>query len=177
MDEILRHQLARWQTAIDADREGELIVLDGDPFKLYYSWAERQLSLIPETSWLATVQRFRGHFARGEYGLADLVLYADPPLEELIWRKDDATLNRRSRSNLGSQPRLADARLPPHQNQPRAANAHRRPGAANAWASLTRPVNGNAPRSASPGGKAGDSLGDGRGCHTPPRPPPDASDP
>jgi len=38
MEEINRYQIKRWRDAVEADARGKRVVLDGDPFKLYYSW-------------------------------------------------------------------------------------------------------------------------------------------
>jgi hypothetical protein len=88
MDEIFRYQRDRWREALDADAAGDLIVLDGDPFKLYYAWAQWNLDQITAADWRSEVERFRRHFARHEHGIADLVLYADPPIGDLIRRKE-----------------------------------------------------------------------------------------
>ena len=96
-EEILRYQRDRWRKAVDADTAGELIVLDGDPFKLYYSWAQRQLDHITEADWRDEVKGSRRQFALDEYGLADLVLYADPGVDVLIrHKKSDSTRTRRN---------------------------------------------------------------------------------
>jgi hypothetical protein len=76
-EEILRYERDRWRKAVDADTAGELIVLDGDPFKLYYTWAQRKLDQIAEADWRDEVERFAAILRDDEYGLADLVLYAD----------------------------------------------------------------------------------------------------
>ncbi len=39
MDQILLYQVDRWRRAVAVDERGEVVVLDGDPFKLYYGWA------------------------------------------------------------------------------------------------------------------------------------------
>jgi hypothetical protein len=97
VEEILRYQLGRWQTALEADEADQLIVLDGDPFKLYYTWAQLHLDLVREEEWRKRVRECRDQFARGEFGLADLILYSDPPVEELIRRKvGDPTRQRRN---------------------------------------------------------------------------------
>jgi hypothetical protein len=51
-----------------------VIVLDGDTFKLYYSWAQWQLGGISEDDWRAEVCRSRELFVSGGYGLADVVV-------------------------------------------------------------------------------------------------------
>ena len=87
----------RWHRAVAADADGELVVLDGDPFKLYYSWAAWRVGAIAESEWEATVETTRRQFIDGLYGLADLVLYSDPGEDELRRRKEsDDTRSRRN---------------------------------------------------------------------------------
>jgi hypothetical protein len=97
IDEILRYQIDRWRRATAADARGEVMVLDGDPFKLYYSWASWRVGHITEADWNAAVEATRRHFVVGDYGLADLVLYTDPGDDELRRRKHaDTTRTRRN---------------------------------------------------------------------------------
>jgi hypothetical protein len=97
MDEVRRYQLARWREALRADAAGEIVVLDGDPFKLYYAYAQRALGEITAAGWDAEVALFRPLVAAGDHGLADLVLYADPGDAELARRREaDATRSRRN---------------------------------------------------------------------------------
>ena len=97
MDEVRRYQLARWREALRADAAGEVVVLDGDPFKLYYAYARRALGEITAADWDAEVALFRRLVAAGDHGLADLVLYADPGGAELARRREaDATRSRRN---------------------------------------------------------------------------------
>jgi hypothetical protein len=97
IDVILDYQVNRWHRAVAADERGEVMVLDGDPFKLYYSWAQWQLGGISEEDWRGEVNRSRELFVSGGYGLADVVLYSDPGDVELLRRKqDDATRRRRN---------------------------------------------------------------------------------
>jgi len=97
MDEVLRFQIDRWREAVAGDAADEVVVLDGDPFKLYYSWASLRVGHINEAEWHAAVQAVRRLFVDGDYGLADLILYADPGLEELRRRRDlDTTRQRRN---------------------------------------------------------------------------------
>jgi hypothetical protein len=51
IEEVYRYQVGRWRQAVKADEAGEVIMLDGDPFKLYYFWAQFQLGRITEASW------------------------------------------------------------------------------------------------------------------------------
>lgn len=96
-DEILRHQIGRWRRSVASDARGEVVVLDGDPFKLYYSWAARRLGNLTEAEWDAVVEMTRRQFVAGDYGLADLVLYSDPGEDELRQRKEaDNTRARRN---------------------------------------------------------------------------------
>ncbi len=100
MDEILRYQIDRWREAVAADARGEVVVLDGDPFKLYYSWASWKVGHIDESRWLEEVQATRRLFVEGDYGVADLILYADPGLEELRRRRDSDTTRLRRNFEL-----------------------------------------------------------------------------
>lgn len=96
IDRVLRYQIDRWRTAVAADAAGELVVLDGDPFKLYYSWAEWRTGAMNSSEWETTVEATRRQFINGDYGLADLVLYSDPGEGELRRRKEaDHTRSRR----------------------------------------------------------------------------------
>lgn len=97
IDEVLRYQRERWRLAVSADSRGELVVLDGDPFKLYFSWASLRAGALTEPDWAAAVAVARGSFAAGDLGLADLVLYSDPGGDELRRRKEgDSTRSRRN---------------------------------------------------------------------------------
>jgi hypothetical protein len=97
MEEVLRYHLDRWHRAVDADANGEVIVLDGDPFKLYYSWASWRIGQTPEEAWREAVDKTRLNFVAGDLGLADLVLYSDPGEDELRRRKEaDRTRTRRN---------------------------------------------------------------------------------
>ena len=96
-EEILRYQLDRWRQATEADAHGRVVVLDGDPVKLYYAWAQLKLGLISDDAWRAEVERVRALFLIGQFGLPDLVLYADPGADELARRKEtDHTRTRRN---------------------------------------------------------------------------------
>lgn len=80
-----------------ADEAGEVVVLDGDPLKLWYAYAERVAGSIAESSWRAAVEESRRDVQRGDLGFADLVLYGDPGVDELRRRKEaDATRTRRN---------------------------------------------------------------------------------
>lgn len=98
-DDILRYQIDRWRRALASDARGEVAVLDGDPFELYYSWAAWRVGNLSETDWEAAVETTRRHFVAGDYGLADLILYADPGEDELRRRREAD--NARSRRNFG----------------------------------------------------------------------------
>jgi hypothetical protein len=97
IDQVIRYQIDRWREAVAADVRGETVVLDGDPFKLYYTWASWRIGDLSEREWLATADTTRRAFVAGDHGLADLVLYADPGEDELRRRKDtDDTRSRRN---------------------------------------------------------------------------------
>jgi len=97
MEEILRYQVDRWRQATTASAEGDVIVLDGDPFKLYYNWAAWRLGETDEADWREQVEFAYLRFVAGDYGLADLILYSDPGEDELLRRKEaDTTRTRRN---------------------------------------------------------------------------------
>lgn len=97
MERVLAYQRSRWREALRADAAGEVVVLDGDPFKLYYPYARRWLGEITAGDWESEVARVRPLVAAGNHGLADLVLYADPGAPELARRRDgDPTRTRRN---------------------------------------------------------------------------------
>jgi GTPase SAR1 family protein len=97
MARVLAYQRSRWREALRADAAGEVVVLDGDPFKLYYPYAQRWLGEITTGDWDSEVARARRLVAAGDRGLADLVLYADPGAAELARRRDgDPTRSRRN---------------------------------------------------------------------------------
>jgi len=97
MDEVLAYQRRRWREALRGDAAGEVVVLDGDPFKLYYTYARWCLGEITGDGWAAEVARVRPLVAAGDHGLADVILYADPGEAELARRRDgDPTRTRRN---------------------------------------------------------------------------------
>src|SRR4051794_5201410 len=65
MDENLHYQIDRWREAVACDARGELVVLDGDPFKLYYSWASWKVGHISESSWREHAEEARCRFVEG----------------------------------------------------------------------------------------------------------------
>ena len=95
---MLRYQLERWRHAVAADANGELVVLDGDPFKLYFAWASWRAGALTELAWNAPPADARSSFVAGDLGFADLVLYSDPGEDELRRRK--AADSSRSRRNF-----------------------------------------------------------------------------
>ena len=97
LDEVLRAQRVRWRAAVHADGRGAVIVLDGDPLKLWYTHAERVLGEIGDAAWQAAIDDARRDLGNGDLGFADLVLYADPGVDELRRRKDgDGSRTRRN---------------------------------------------------------------------------------
>jgi thymidylate kinase len=106
MDRIIAYQVDRWRRAVAADARGGIVVLDGDPFKLYYPWAAWRGGESTASQWDAAVDAARERFVAGDHGLADLVLYADPGEDELRRRKGaDHT---RSRRNFERHTRMRD---------------------------------------------------------------------
>jgi hypothetical protein len=97
IEEVRRYQIDRWRQAVAADEAGEVIVLDGDPFKLYCSWAQLKLGEITDAELADEAGRASQLFTQGDYGCADIVLYGDPGVEELTRRNaTDASRTRRN---------------------------------------------------------------------------------
>ena len=72
-------------------------MLDGDPLKLWYAYAERVAGSIAEPAWRAALEQARHDVEGGDLGFADLVLYGDPGVDELLRRKEaDRTRTRRN---------------------------------------------------------------------------------
>jgi hypothetical protein len=73
------------------------VVLDGDPLKLWYPFAEHVQGEITDASWRSAIDAARRDVERGELGFADVVLYADPGVDELRRRKEgDPSRTRRN---------------------------------------------------------------------------------
>jgi hypothetical protein len=97
LDEVLAAQRRRWCEAVEIDAAGEDVVLDGDPLKLWYTYAELRLGHVDAGSWAAAVTATAADVAAGALGFADAVCYADPGLEELVRRRSgDPTRTRRN---------------------------------------------------------------------------------
>ncbi len=78
----------RWREAVSREQSAGAAVCDGDPLKLWYTWASWQEGLVPFAEWQMASGLARAAFARERLGLADLVLYSDPGAAELRRRKD-----------------------------------------------------------------------------------------
>lgn len=88
----------RWNAGVGLEQTSGLAVFDTDPFKLHYTWSLLRLGLLDVEEWLTAVDVCRAAFADGRLGLADLVLVADAPPEELSRRREaDKTLGRERR--------------------------------------------------------------------------------
>lgn len=86
---------ARWYAGVELEQVSGLALFDTDPFKLHYTWSLLRLGLLSVEEWLTAVDVCRAAFAGGRLGLADLVLVADAPSEELSRRREaDKTLGR-----------------------------------------------------------------------------------
>jgi len=94
------YQRARWRQALAMDAEGELVVLDGDPFKYYYDLCLLRAGLVTEAEWHGTLAEARQMLEAGELGFADLVLYSDPGPDQLRQHRDADSTRRRSNFEL-----------------------------------------------------------------------------
>jgi hypothetical protein len=88
---------ARWQQAAELDVEHEVVLCDGDPMKLHYSWSLARIGAAPWSRFDCEFRHARAALADGRLGMADLVLVSVPPTDVLQARRAaDTTRRRRS---------------------------------------------------------------------------------
>jgi hypothetical protein len=88
----------RWREAVALERDGNPVVLcDGDPLKLHYSWCLARIGAGPRSRFVAELTEVRTAVADGRLGFVDLVLVSIPGPEVLRRRKaGDLTRRRRA---------------------------------------------------------------------------------
>jgi hypothetical protein len=97
LDAVLAAQRRRWRDAVEIDAGGQDVVLDGDPLKLWYTYAELRLGDVDADAWAAATAATTADVAAGALGFADVVCYADPGIDELVRRRaGDPTRTRRN---------------------------------------------------------------------------------
>jgi hypothetical protein len=96
----------RFRQAEAIERRHGLAICDSDPLKLHYSWCLARIGAGPIDRFRRDVALARDLFTRNRLGMADLILLADPPADELRRRRtEDET---RQRHNFELHARLAD---------------------------------------------------------------------
>lgn len=89
--------VARWREALERETRDNLVVVDTDPFKLHYAWSLWRTGHTTKIEWELQRDAARDAFAKGRYGLADIVLVADVDEGSLRARRAaDATRTRRN---------------------------------------------------------------------------------
>lgn len=88
---------ARWQQAVELAAAHEVVLCDGDPMKLHYSWGLARISAVPWSRFECELRYTREALADGRLGMADLLLVSVPPADVLRARRvADPTRRRRS---------------------------------------------------------------------------------
>jgi hypothetical protein len=88
---------ARWHQAVDLDADHEVVLCDGDPMKLHYSWSLARIGAAPWSRFECELGYAREALIDGRLGMADLVLVSVPPAGVLRARRAaDPTRRRRS---------------------------------------------------------------------------------
>ena len=88
---------ARWLQAVELDAKHEVVLCDGDPMKLHYSWSLARIGAVPWSRFECELRYTRAALVDGHLGMADLVLVSVPPTDVLHARRAaDPTRRRRS---------------------------------------------------------------------------------
>lgn len=88
---------ARWRQAVDLDAEYDVVLCDGDPMKLHYSWSLARIGAVPWSRFECELRYAREALTDGRLGMVDLVLVSIPPTDVLRARRAaDTTRRRRS---------------------------------------------------------------------------------
>ena len=93
----VERNVARWQQVVNRERRDGLVVVDTDPFKLYYVCALYRTGQASELEWELQREASREAFSAHRYALADVYLIADVDEATLRARRDaDTTRTRRN---------------------------------------------------------------------------------
>ncbi|RZT86801.1 hypothetical protein EV383_3700 [Pseudonocardia sediminis] len=89
--------VGRWGRARTLERGNPIVLCDGDPVKLHYSWCLARVGAAPWSRFDEQLRHARAAFAAGRLGMADLVMVSIPSVETLHRRRAaDRTRRRRS---------------------------------------------------------------------------------
>lgn len=90
-------QSERWAKAVSMEPENPVVLCDGDPVKLHYSWSLAWVGAGSATRFEQELSCVRAAVETGRLGFADLVIVSIPPYEVLLRQKlADHTRTRRS---------------------------------------------------------------------------------
>jgi hypothetical protein len=97
----------QWQTALQIEKQKGIVVCDGDPLHLNFSWSLWKTGSLPRNLFDAELPLYLRAMEESRMGFADLVLWREAPLEELRRRaKSDSTRRRRRHELYVSMIRL-----------------------------------------------------------------------
>jgi hypothetical protein len=73
----------RWRQALQLEKEHRVVLCDGDPLKLHYSWCLARVGAAPWSKFRHELRYVREAFASAQLGFCDVVLVSIPPLHVL----------------------------------------------------------------------------------------------
>jgi hypothetical protein len=87
----------RWQRAVQIEQQNRIVLCDGDPLKLHYSWCLARIGAASWSRFHHELRYVRKALADGRLGFSDIVLVSIPPLHVLRSRNaTEVTRQRRS---------------------------------------------------------------------------------
>jgi len=90
----------RWQSALNIEREHGVAICDGDPLKLYYSWALWKCGVLSSQLFDIESGLYTEVIAKQQIGFVDAVLWLETPIDELRRRKQADSTRRRRRHEM-----------------------------------------------------------------------------
>jgi hypothetical protein len=90
----------RWQRALEIERKHGVAVCDGDPLKLYYSWALSKTGVMGRELFDIEVGLYREQICKQQIGFVDQVLWLDVSIDELRRRRQADSTRRRRRHEM-----------------------------------------------------------------------------
>lgn len=96
----VKHNIARWQNALSIEREHGIVLSDGEPFNLRFSWSAWKAGEIGRALFDAEFPLYRRAVESHQIGFADIAFWMDAPLEVLRQRAAGDTSRRRKRYEM-----------------------------------------------------------------------------
>jgi GTPase SAR1 family protein len=91
----VEHNIRRWQRALEIEKWESIAVCDGDPLRLYFSWAFWKTGAGDSKLFEIEAALYRKAIEERRIGFADCVVWLEAPIDELRRRaKADATRKR-----------------------------------------------------------------------------------